>query len=241
VSAPETLHAMRDLVDRQIVDVDELLAGKVDDLLLECGDDATRVAGLLTGAGALAPRIGGRLGAGFEDLVRRFSAPQWEPQCLSPDRFRRTHSGIALTVPREYARGTAPRAPVHRRSPCGPIAALDDLRLSDLIGSEVFDSDGAAVGAVGDARLLLAGPAVGEVGVEMTLDALLVGLGSVGERLGFPLRRGPRRPLVLHRAFRTVASHARDVPWASVDRLEPRAVHLHVGRDELRGLPDPGA
>jgi len=240
VTEPVVLHAMRDLVDRQIVDADDLLAGKVDDLLLACGGAGPTVTGLLVGAGALAPRIGGRLGAAFEDVVRRLSAPQWEPQCLSPDLYRRTQSAIELTVPREYARGVAPRAPVHRNLPRGPVEELEDVRLSDLIGAAVFDASGFPVAPVGDARLILSGPAVDAVGVAMAVDGLIIGLGSVGDRLGFRLPHGPKRPFMLHRAFRSVARHARLVRWSEIDRLEPREVHLRVRREELHTLPDDG-
>lgn len=51
------------LLDRQIVDPDRMPLGKVDDLeLTEGPDGALVVTALLTGPGALGPRLGGRIG-----------------------------------------------------------------------------------------------------------------------------------------------------------------------------------
>jgi sporulation protein YlmC with PRC-barrel domain len=74
-----------DLLDRQIVDCDGLLVGKVDDVELEDADleDADledgeltdggppRVVALLFGPGALGQRIGGRFGRAIAGLARR--------------------------------------------------------------------------------------------------------------------------------------------------------------------------
>ena len=51
------------LLDRQVVDVDGRLVGKVDDLELQIdASGALKVTALLQGPGALGPRFGGRLG-----------------------------------------------------------------------------------------------------------------------------------------------------------------------------------
>jgi hypothetical protein len=51
------------LLDRQLVDVDGRLVGKVDDLELESdGCGGLRVSAVLMGPGALGPRFGGRIG-----------------------------------------------------------------------------------------------------------------------------------------------------------------------------------
>jgi sporulation protein YlmC with PRC-barrel domain len=58
------LDAMLDLMDRQIVDHDGRMVGKVDDVELEEREDGRLVvSGLLTGPGALGPRLGGALGS----------------------------------------------------------------------------------------------------------------------------------------------------------------------------------
>ena len=61
------------LLDRQLVDRDGKLVGKVDDLELEVpeGGGAPYVTAILAGPGALAGRLGGRLGAWLEGLAGR--------------------------------------------------------------------------------------------------------------------------------------------------------------------------
>src|SRR5215210_5904753 len=55
--------AVLHLLDRQIVDVDGMLVGKVDDVeLVEDPDGALVPTGLLTGMAALLPRVGDRFG-----------------------------------------------------------------------------------------------------------------------------------------------------------------------------------
>jgi sporulation protein YlmC with PRC-barrel domain len=58
-----------EVLDRQIVDSDGLLAGKVDDLELAFREDGTgppHVVAIISGPGALAHRLGGGLGAWIE-------------------------------------------------------------------------------------------------------------------------------------------------------------------------------
>jgi sporulation protein YlmC with PRC-barrel domain len=64
VSGGRRLYGGLHLLDRQIVDVDGAMAGKVDDVELEPSADGEsfHVVAVLSGAGALGPRLGGRLG-----------------------------------------------------------------------------------------------------------------------------------------------------------------------------------
>ena len=60
-----------DLLDDQVVDVDGLLVGRVDDVEIDlAAPDGPQVVGLLVGAEALAPRIGGLTGS----LIRAVAA-----------------------------------------------------------------------------------------------------------------------------------------------------------------------
>jgi hypothetical protein len=71
---PDELFAGLQLLDRQLLDLDDTLAGKIDDLELEFddGEDALPVVvAILSGPGALAGRVGGRLGAWLGALHRR--------------------------------------------------------------------------------------------------------------------------------------------------------------------------
>src|SRR5205823_2097617 len=155
-----------------------------------------------------------------------------------PDLYRRTASGIELTVPRAYLKEIGTRAPVPHRRPEGAVADLEDLRVSDLVGAQVFDVDGDPIAGVAEVRLRADGPAIDAVGVAMTVDSLLVGLGAVGDRLGFALPHGPTRPFPLDRVFRALARRARVIPWPSVDELGPRCIRLSVARAALLELDE---
>ena len=64
--------AVLHLLDRQIVDPDDLLIAKVDDLELTRRDDGRwAVSAILTGPGALGPRLHGRLGEWVGAVWRR--------------------------------------------------------------------------------------------------------------------------------------------------------------------------
>ena len=61
---PEPLNGKQGLLDRQILDKDDMMVAKVDDVELEQrADGSIVVTGFLTGPGALGPRLGGFLGA----------------------------------------------------------------------------------------------------------------------------------------------------------------------------------
>ena len=77
MSEPREMLAGLHLLDRQIVDRDGWLAGKVDDLELDVGDDAAGappvVTAILSGAGALARQLDGRLGRWVEAIDERLT------------------------------------------------------------------------------------------------------------------------------------------------------------------------
>jgi hypothetical protein len=69
------LDAALHLLDRQIVDPDDRMVAKVDDVeLAERSDGRLVVTALLTGPGALGPRLGGSLGSGVVAVWRRLRA-----------------------------------------------------------------------------------------------------------------------------------------------------------------------
>ena len=70
MAKPRELDAALHILDRQLVACDDLLAGNADDLELEDGG-LPIVVGIVSGPGALAERIGGRLGNGWAALQRR--------------------------------------------------------------------------------------------------------------------------------------------------------------------------
>ena len=71
--AGRTREAALQLLDRQLVDADGRLAGKVDDLELTFPDGGgpPLVTAILAGPGALSRRVGGRLGAWLEAVANR--------------------------------------------------------------------------------------------------------------------------------------------------------------------------
>lgn len=91
------------------------------------------------------------------------------------------------------------------------------MRLSELLGAEVFASDGHRVGRVHDVRLVQDGPITGTWGAAFRVDGLVVGPGSLGVRLGVHRRRGG--PWLVKALF----AHRRPgfVAWQRVQGVEP--------------------
>jgi sporulation protein YlmC with PRC-barrel domain len=101
--AGRVLEAGLQLLDRQLVDRDGRLAGKVDDLELELpeGGGPPVVTAILAGPGALARRIGGRLGAGLEALASRLrEGDDRRPARVSFAVVKRIGSAVEPSVPR---------------------------------------------------------------------------------------------------------------------------------------------
>jgi hypothetical protein len=72
--APHVVDAALHLLDRQILDSDEMMAGTLDDLELtfpEAGSGPPFITAILAGPGALAGQIGGRIGRWLESVHAR--------------------------------------------------------------------------------------------------------------------------------------------------------------------------
>jgi sporulation protein YlmC with PRC-barrel domain len=90
------------LLDRQLVDRDGRMAGKVDDLELELHDDGPPVVtAILAGPGALARRIGGRFGAWIASVHARLHPEEGGPARISFGAVARIDDHVTLTVSRE--------------------------------------------------------------------------------------------------------------------------------------------
>jgi sporulation protein YlmC with PRC-barrel domain len=101
--AGRTMDAGLHLLDRQLVDSDGRLAGKVDDLELELPEDGgpPTVTAILAGPGALSRRIGGRFGAWLEAVANRLrEGDDRKPARVSFGVVKRVGSAIELSVPR---------------------------------------------------------------------------------------------------------------------------------------------
>jgi sporulation protein YlmC with PRC-barrel domain len=94
------LEAGLHLLDRQLVDKDGRLAGKVDDLELTFpdGGGAPLVTAILAGPGALSRRIGGRLGAWLEAVANRLREGDTEPARVPFAVVKRIESAVDLSV-----------------------------------------------------------------------------------------------------------------------------------------------
>jgi sporulation protein YlmC with PRC-barrel domain len=93
------LEAGLHLLDRQLIDSDGRLAGKVDDLELEVpeGGGPPVVTAILSGPGALSRRIGGRAGAWLEAVANRLRGDQ-HPARVPFGVVKRIQSAVDLSV-----------------------------------------------------------------------------------------------------------------------------------------------
>ena len=101
--AGRVLDAGLHLLDRQLVDRDGRLAGKIDDLELTIPDGGgpPLVTAILAGPGALGRRIGGRLGAWVEAVANRLrSGEDRRPSRISFAVVKRIGSAIELSAPK---------------------------------------------------------------------------------------------------------------------------------------------
>jgi hypothetical protein len=95
------LEAGLHLLDRQLIDADGRLAGKVDDLELEVpeGGGPPVVTAILSGPGALSRRIGGRTGAWLEAVANRLrGGDDPRPARVSFAVVKRVESAVNLSV-----------------------------------------------------------------------------------------------------------------------------------------------
>jgi sporulation protein YlmC with PRC-barrel domain len=95
------LEAGLHLLDRQLIDSDGRLAGKVDDLELELpeGGGPPVVTAILSGPGALSRRIGGRAGAWREAVANRLrDGDDRRPARVSFGVVKRIESAVDLSV-----------------------------------------------------------------------------------------------------------------------------------------------
>ncbi|HJT99832.1 MAG TPA: hypothetical protein VJ966_01340 [Actinomycetes bacterium] len=98
------LEAGLHLLDRQLIDSNGRLAGKVDDLELEVPDGGGPpvVTAILSGPGALSRRIGGRLGAWLEAVANRLrDGDDPHPARVSFGVVKRIDSAVDLSVPKD--------------------------------------------------------------------------------------------------------------------------------------------
>ena len=100
---PHGMDAYLELMDRQLVDTHGRMVGKVDDVELEEREDGRLVvSGLLTGPGALGPRLGGGLGAMVTATWSRLSGcPSDQPRRVDFSLVDEIGTVVRLAVSRE--------------------------------------------------------------------------------------------------------------------------------------------
>jgi hypothetical protein len=103
------LDAGRELLDHQLIDRDGWLCGNVDDIELSepAAGELPVVTGLLVGTGALAERVGGRIGRGWAVLRRRLHPPDDGLSPISMRDVADVGSAIHLTVTRDQLESDA--------------------------------------------------------------------------------------------------------------------------------------
>jgi hypothetical protein len=102
--AGRTIDARLRLLDRQLVDNQGELAGKVDDLELSAGEGSgpLYVTAILAGPGALAGRLGGRLGGWLAGLSERLrGGDQDRPARIGFGVVKEIGSAVELSVAKQ--------------------------------------------------------------------------------------------------------------------------------------------
>jgi sporulation protein YlmC with PRC-barrel domain len=174
--------ALLHLMDRQLIDADGRLLGKVDDIELTQTDAGLTITALLTGPAALLGRLGGRLGdellTKWEQMRRSEPRRTW-PWRIPMDRIDHVDSAVHLDVRRDDL--------LERDR--------ESFRLGNLAGMTVHEPDGRRVGQVLDARFEATDDG------DLVLQSLLVGRGGPGSLLGYD-RRPDQGPVLVRRIVR---------------------------------------
>jgi sporulation protein YlmC with PRC-barrel domain len=208
-----------ELLDRQLLDVDGRMLGKVDDVELTQTDQGLTVSAVLSGSIALLHRLGGRLGNEMATKyvqLRPSESNRSRPWRIVMDDVERLDSALHLSVVRDE---------VLRRD-------VESFRLGNLTGMNVHDPDGSPVGSVLDARFEPSGDG------RLVLLSLVVGDGHPGGLLGYDRREGMGPWVIriavrwLHRNTRVVDVEHVQIQWNNHE-VRLRTPLAEVGRPPL--------
>lgn len=208
------------LLDRQVVDDEGAMVGKVDDVeLTERYDGTLEVTGLLLGPPALLPRVA----SGLHELWRLA-----QPQRAGRDTPGRIDIAHVDSLTSEVRLGSGRDGVVR---PQGAPAAPDTLRrLGDLLGMPA-EVDGRPVGRVMDARIERRDD-------RLVVAWLIVGRGRPGSLLGYDRVR-TNGPLPLARLVTWLHRHSALVDIAQVDLVwVPGRAEAHGPVRPLRDAAD---
>jgi len=217
------------LLDRQVVDVDGLMVGKVDDVEITEGEDgALVVTGLLCGAPVLVPRWGGDHGDLLLEKWRQLGvqkAGRTVPGRIDLGRVSELTSEVRLDVSREGV--------VEPQRPPGRGRHL--RRLNDLLTMNVAGPPGERPGRVIDVRME---PDRADPANRIVLTALVVGRGRPGSMLGYD-RQQDMGPALLARLVRHLHRHTGIASLREVDHIDWERSLVHY-RGELAPLEGVG-
>jgi sporulation protein YlmC with PRC-barrel domain len=210
-----------DLLDRQLLDAEGLMLGKVDDVELTQTDEGLTITALLTGQIALLHRLGGQLGNELATkyvLMRPSETNRGRPWRIPIGEVDRLDSAVHLTLNRDES----------------TIRDIETRRLGTLTGMDVLEPDGQRIGRVLDARFE-PGPQGRHV-----LATLVVGHGHPGSLLGYD-RRPDMGPWLIRQAVGWLHRHTRLVDATHAQILwNNEQVHLdrplaEISRPPIRG------
>ncbi|RIK17409.1 MAG: hypothetical protein DCC50_01780 [Acidobacteria bacterium] len=214
------LDAALQLLDRQLVDSEGRLAGKVDDVELTEADDELRVTGILVGVPAWLPRTGPRQGPWWLEWWRRLGvtrADRTTPGRIGIERVAELVQEVRLDRERDGIVQLAPGEEEHTGD--------SRHRLGDLLESSVTGADGDALGHVLDVRMAPAGElSSGRVHAV----GLVVGrVGRPGSLMGYE-RSEDQGPAVLAALVHRIHRDTTYLPMERVARIDwdERVVHL---------------
>jgi sporulation protein YlmC with PRC-barrel domain len=201
-----SLDAVLHLLDRQVVDADDLLVCKVDDVELTVFDDGVLgVTGLLVGPAALVPRYGDDgLGRLLHDFWRRLGTTQADrddPYRIDLELVEKLGSAVELNVGRDGA--------LVRRGQRG-------RSLNQLLQMPVQDPAGRRLGRVLDVRLERE---TTEPGQRIRVIGLVVGRGRPGSYFGYD-RRPDMGPWLVRVVVRWLHRHSAYVDLADLVEMD---------------------
>ena len=101
------------------------------------------------------------------------------------------------------------------------------MRISDLLASDVQQADGTRVGRVREVRVVQDGPLVNGLQAAFRVDAVIVGRGSLGVRLGYHADE-VRGPWLLKMLFRRTKHRVREISMNDVARWDDDRRILHL-------------
>ena len=249
-----SLDAVLHLLDRQVVDSVGRMAGKIDDLeLAEDEHGRLTLSALLTGPGALGPRLGGAVGAVATATWSRLSGrPEDRPGRIDLRLLAEVGTVVRLSVPRSEVDTQGFEAWVRTRV----IEALPGAGGAADVDAQGFDVEGEGDGggtaragrprvtrrlsAVLGMRLTGAAPGGHRARIldlvlapdgddRLAATALLVGRRRPGTLFGYH-RHPDQGPWLVRTIVLAMHRDATVVPWTDVVRVD-----WDAGRVELRG------